>query len=556
MLKILYSIVLVVILAGAAYVGFYWFTHDNSGLLLEFNGPESVPVGMLFDLEVGINNSSGQILNNAKLLLSLPKGMVFVGRAADENIVSRKVGNVGIGSLTTEKFQLLVLKGKKGDLRNITATIDYSPSGIKTRFQKRSKWQLLITGDAFKLEGQLPAKITSGKVVELKISYENTSPIGLEDLVLKIKYPKAFQFQRATLSPDVGNNEWFLGGLRAGSANDFIVIGKLVGPESGFFDFKVIVTTKLGGRKYVISQKVINTAIKVAPIDLKILANNSADHVVKTNEKINYSIQYRYLTRSQGNNPVVTAKLSGKMFDFDSLKIEDNGQLDSRTNIIAWQLDDGVQSGSVNFSIKTKSQYPIRRIGDRNFVLKVESQFEDSVHATISRSETKVIGQVEIEARGYFRDAKGKVVNSGSLPPQVGKPIEFSIHWDITNYATDVGDIRVSTRLPSYVKFVGVKSKTNGSFSLDEDSPEFLIWKIDKISATKGVISRPTTAIFQIRAVPIKEMVGKHMSLTGVTNIHVTDKFTNTSLSNSDDALTTQLPDDSTLSASDGIVVE
>jgi hypothetical protein len=51
-------------------------------------------------------------------------------------------------------------------------------------------------------------------------------------------------------------------------------------------------------------------------------------------------------------------------------------------------------------------------------------------------------------------------------------------------------------------------------------------------------------------------MVGKHMSLTGVTNIHVTDKFTNTSLSNSDDALTTQLPDDSTLSASDGIVVE
>ena len=95
MLKILYSIVLVVILAGLAYFGFYWLTHDNSGLLLEFKGPESVPVGMPFDIEVGINNSSGQVLNNAKLLLSLPKGMVFVGRAADENIVSRKVAGLG-----------------------------------------------------------------------------------------------------------------------------------------------------------------------------------------------------------------------------------------------------------------------------------------------------------------------------------------------------------------------------------------------------------------------------------------------------------------------------
>ena len=556
MLKILYSIVLVVILAGVAYFGFHWFTHDNSGLSLEFKGPESVPVGMSFELEVGVNNNSGQVLNNAKLLLSIPDGVVFVGRSADENIISRKIGNVGVGSLTTQKFDLIVLKGEDDDVKSITATIDYTPEDVKTRFQKRSNWQLPIEGEALELIGELPAKITSGKVVELKIKYKNNSSIDLDDLVLKIKYPKSFQFQRATLKPDEGNNEWHLGGLHPGSSNDFVVIGKLIGPENGFFDFKAAVTTKLSGRKYVISQKVINTAIKVAPIDLNILANDSANYVAKINEKIDYSINYRYLTRSQGNNPIVTAKLSGKMFDLSSLEIGDDGQLDTRTNAINWKLADGVQSGSVNFSIKTKDQYPIRRIGDRNFVLKVESQFEDSVHATISRSETKVIGQVEIEVKGYFRDAKGKVINSGSLPPQVGQSTEFSIHWDITNYATDVSDIRVTTRLPSYVEFVGVKSKTNGSFSFDEDSPEFLTWEIDKIPATKGVISRPTIAIFQIRAVPTKEMVGKHMSLIGTTNINATDKFTNTPLSDSDDALTTQLPDDPTLSPSDGIVVE
>ena len=307
MFKILYSIVLVVILAGVAYFGFYWFTHDNSGLSLEFKGPESVPVGMLFELEVGVNNNSGQVLNNAKLLLSIPDGVVFVGRSADENIISRKIGNVGVGSLTTQKFDLIVLKGGDDDVKSMTATIDYTPEDVKTRFQKRSNWQLPIEGEALELIGELPAKITSGKVVELKIKYKNNSSIDLDDLVLKIKYPKSFQFQRATLKPDEGNNEWHLGGLHPGSSNDFVVIGKLIGPENGFFDFKAAVTTKLSGRKYVISQKVINTAIKVAPIDLKILANDSANYVAKINEKIDYSINYRYLTRSQGNSPIVIA---------------------------------------------------------------------------------------------------------------------------------------------------------------------------------------------------------------------------------------------------------
>ena len=192
MLKILYSIVLVVILAGVAYFGFYWFTHDNSGLSLEFKGPESVPVGMSFELEVGVNNNSGQVLNNAKLLLSIPDGVVFVGRSADENIISRKIGNVGVGSLTTQKFDLIVLKGEDDDLKSITATIDYTPEDVKTRFQKRSNWQLPIEGEALELIGELPAKITSGKVVELKIKYKNNSSIDLDDLVLKIKYPTSY----------------------------------------------------------------------------------------------------------------------------------------------------------------------------------------------------------------------------------------------------------------------------------------------------------------------------------------------------------------------------
>jgi hypothetical protein len=82
-----------------------------------------------------------------------------------------------------------------------------------------------------------------------------------------------------------------------------------------------------------------------------------------------------------------------------------------------------------------------------------------------------------------------------------------------------------------------------------------ITWAIDRILATKGVIGDPTEAVFQVRAVPTFEQVGRAEPLMTETKLAATDEFTGGVLEFADPALTTALPDDPTVGQSAGIVV-
>jgi hypothetical protein len=81
-------------------------------------------------------------------------------------------------------------------------------------------------------------------------------------------------------------------------------------------------------------------------------------------------------------------------------------------------------------------------------------------------------------------------------------------------------------------------------------------WKIEKISAGKGVVNEPIEAIFQIQGTPYTSQVGQYEPLLGETDLTGTDAFTNLPVSASDNAIDTSLPDDTTLGAGSGRVVQ
>ena len=127
----------------------------------------------------------------------------------------------------------------------------------------------------------------------------------------------------------------------------------------------------------------------------------------------------------------------------------------SRDNTIIWNaasspelrlIDPGV-SGIIEFEIQLKPNYTIKKINDKNFVLKVDAEISSptvpyyvAAEKTIGLafSEIKVGGAVSIESLVYFRDPSSNILNQGSLPPKVNKPINFTIHWVIKNFATDI----------------------------------------------------------------------------------------------------------------------
>ena len=135
------------------------------------------------------------------------------------------------------------------------------------------------------------------------------------------------------------------------------------------------------------------------------------------------------------------------MFDLNSVQVV-GGSWRSQDSTAIWRLNNLSSKGSVELLVKTANNYPIKRLGDRNFTLPVSVQMRDENYVAVAQSENKVRGNVEIVSQGYFRDAATGIVNNGPFPPKVSQPTQYTIHWLLTNYATDVRNIVVKATLP------------------------------------------------------------------------------------------------------------
>jgi len=104
----------------------------------------------------------------------------------------------------------------------------------------------------------------------------------------------------------------------------------------------------------------------------------------------------------------------------------------------------------------------------------------------------------------YFRDAASRLVNTGSLPLQVNRSTDFTIHWKIANSFNALKNVTVMTTLPTGVQFTG---KVAGNYGVNPPSynaqNRVVSWELPLIPAGSGVIARAYEAIFQIRVTPL-----------------------------------------------------
>jgi hypothetical protein len=201
----------------------------------------------------------------------------------------------------------------------------------------------------------------------------------------------------------------------------------------------------------------------------------------------------------------------------------------------------------VNFSLSTKSAYPIRLLSDKNFVLKaVATIYSPTVPPntaggtgtqSIVELDSKVGGALTLAAQGYFV--------SGPFPPKVNKPTKYSVHWLITSYAADMKNVTVSASLQSGSSFTGVVTSNISSSAPSYDSGTGLVtWTIPSIAAATGVLNKPLEATFQISNTPAVNQIGQTPTLVSQTSLTATDNFTGQTVAASDQPITTQLPDD------------
>jgi len=202
-------------------------------------------------------------------------------------------------------------------------------------------------------------------------------------------------------------------------------------------------------------------------------------------------------------------------------------------------------------------------LGDKNFSLKAEAEISSptvpyylsAAQTTgLANLETKVAGATKIETKAYFWDASSGIANHGLWPPKVNQPTQYTVHWLITNYSTDIHNVEVRAFLESGVTWTGKVKGNTDSLPTYNDRTQEVIWTISKIPATKGVISSPLEVVFQIEATPDVTQAGNYQPLIKETSITALDDFTETRIQNQAAAVTTVLPDDLTIGQIKGIV--
>lgn len=554
------------IMVGLAGAGWYFVGTKSSvdGAQIIFKGPDAIFYGVPFDISLGVGNNAGGAWNNVELSLSLPEGFVLVNGGSASSFAIKQLGNVSDGSLTEVTFPLIAVQVSDASsaepIRNpFEATLAYTPGGTATVFKKKERWQGPTPKPGIALELTAPEKIVGGEELPLKVTYANTTESAMDGLSLHLSYPEGFVLTKATVEADMTNDTWNIGAVRAGSQNNIVLFGRL--EHAGTNDFEVTMTRAVNGSRQNIQKARVTVVSQSSPLTVAIDTNDTPDFVARLGETIAYTIAYIFEKSVEGasGNITVRATLDGQLFDRGSAVIHKGGVMrrDPKTGApqIVWQIaNTSVEGGSVEFTIAVKNDYNIKRLGDRDFTLHLRAEAEAGKVTGFAENEIKIDGKIMVEARGFFRDAPAGIMNKGALPPKVGAPTEYTIHWSLKNYATDVRKISVRAKLEPGVRFTGVvKSTVDTKPTYDAASGEVL-WNMERISATTGLMGAGPEVIFQIEGTPSSDRAGKPMPLMGPTTVSATDNFTGRMISGSAPEITTVLPDDATV-GNTGVVI-
>lgn len=551
----------------AGYFLYQAFTY--SGVNLQISLDEPVLAGVPFDVTINYSNNSPSVLSNTRLSVTLPSEFTFVGADNANKMQTIDIGTVGPANVGQQVLKLTAMKGE-GTCADIIVNIEYTTVGVISSFEKSITKSVCIGGSAAVLNVFSPNRVYSNETFDLKVDYKNISGESLKNLELRVEYPQNYTFQNASIKPDLGDNIWRLGDLRAGSTNLINIQGSVIAQADSFFDIKVKLVSKSLSGEYVVTEKSVSISVSTPPLSIVIVSDTSPENVVKPGGYINYTLQYKNNTDIGFQDVVIRAQLTGEMYNFGT--IEQDIDFNSVTHELTWNksrmdslglLAPGA-SGSINFKVDVLDKFPIVLLSDKNYSLKANVQIDSptvpsyvSAERTISIASmtTKVAGIIKIESKGLFRDASSGILNSGQVPPQVNKATKYTVHWIITNYATDVSGVVVRASLEPGVRGTGVVKSNIETTPFYNDRTQEITWNIPKISATRGVLGEPIEGIFQIEALPAVNQAETNMALIGETTITALDLFTNVQLNNNSPGFDTTLNGkDPTLKFIDGRV--
>lgn len=551
--KLNLSIVILALATGI--LGFYYYQkniYSKETLKLEIVSQDSADLLEEVEYIVKYKNNGNARLEEPELTFEFPEYSIPVGENSLR--VVKKAEDLG-GPIYPGQEKVFSFKarlvGKENEAKTAKAALSYQPKNLKAHYESSTSFITVIKKVPLTFEFDLPSQSESGKDIRFKLNYFSNADYPIQNLRIAVEYPSDFEFIEST-PKSLGKTEWDLGSLNKAEGGRIEIAGKLRGNINDEKIFQAKIGIWQAGEFILL--KTASKGVEIAKPDINITQqiNGSPDYTASPGDLLHYEISFKNFGEVPLTNLFLINRLDGAAFDFQTLK-SNSGDFESGDNSIVfdWKRVQELQflnvgeEGKVEFWIKLKEDFGVldnTAIQNKVYLSQAKEEF-------INKVNTKLV----IDQKGYFQDEI--FGNSGSIPPKVGESTTYTITWQVKNYYNNTKNIKVKAVLPREVKLTGkiFPEGEAGKFAFDSQSRE-LVWEVGEMSAGQGVQNSPPNISFQVVFIPTASQIGMTAELIGQASIAGEDQWTKDSVLALDPAITTDLPDDNSVSEQQGII--
>lgn len=531
----------------------------------EIVAPKEVDAGEPRDFAFVCRNKSKFDLEDVKLAIEHSPGVLD----ANNNLSfgpSFDFENVPAGGEAKKEFKLSLF-GKKDDLKEIKAKLEFVPKGYKENFIVEASSPVSIKSVPLFLKFIMPTVSASGQEIGFSFIYTSKSNYVFPKFTAGIVYPQGFQFFYASPTPTKGNNLWILGDLKPKGEGEIKISGKIEGVKEENKKFKVELGITVGEEFVPVFDDSGNTKIIETFLSISQFINEKSEYSAYPGEVLNFSIKYKNNTKEKLREVFISSNLKCQRpgsEPFDCLDWKEllvaKGEFDGFTKTIFWRASGVVElrelaageAGEVKFTIRVKDQLPVKSSADKNFSIEFRSKVDMNpqyIPLSLSGfkisnetvSNIKITSWLTLEAKGYYRHQTIK--NSGPIPPKVGQVTTYTIVWRVSNLSNDLKEAVVEANLPSNVVWKNVFLPKDSDIQYQSFTGK-IIWKIGNLVPGVGIISPKKEVVFQVAIQPTRDLLRKSVDLIDDIGAEGIDVFTGTTLQTKKIKITSDIPDD------------